>query len=71
MPLDSGLRIDWHKGRWRIWSLEHGAKLAEATRVVCDVPCEFVNCDKDTRGFGIAVGEVTVEDDTAIIRRAV
>lgn len=69
MPLDAGLRIDWCKGAWRVWDLDTGAKLSETKTIVLEVPSQCVNCDRDHRGFLIAVGNLSVDGDMAIIRR--
>ena len=66
---EPGLRIDWNKGEWRVWDLDTGAKLSSTSTIVLEVPSQCVNCDRDHRGFLIAVGELSVDGETAIIRR--
>lgn len=49
------MRIDWHAGTWRVWSLD-GAKLHEAERVIIRVPVELVNADNGHRGYLVVSG---------------
>ena len=60
------MRIDWHQGKWRVWTLD-GAKLHEAEHVHIRVPVELVNADNGTRGYLIVNGHCRELDGTLLI----
>lgn len=60
------MRIDWNKGKWRVWTLD-GALLAEAESVSIRVPGELVNADKGHRGFLVVHGTIVKRDSGILI----
>lgn len=65
------MKIDWDKesGKWNIRDIETDALLHRVAIVTLLVPSELVTTDGGRHGYLVAAGEVTIEDDQAIIRK--
>ena len=61
--------IDWRAGRWRVWDLATRAQLCEVGHIVIQGTVEFVSVENNTRGYAVACGVLSVENDRAIIRQ--
>ena len=60
------MRIDWHKGTWRVWSLDTGQLIVEARRIVIRTVCELVN-EGIGRGFAVTAGKLEWRGDVLFI----